>query len=206
MNEIFEVVLDAFLDTLKVFAVVLVVYFILSFFEAKLANKLEKNKKLSPLIGASVGLIPQCGFSVISADLYKKKYISLGTLIAVFVACSDEALPIMLSNIESIKMVLPLLATKFVIALASGYLIDLILLHRQIIIEKHNHENEFMHKGCCHHEIEHEDGSFVKQHIVHPLLHSLKISAYVLAINLLFGFIIYFIGENTIKDFLNNSI
>ena len=206
MKEIFEVILDAFLDTLKVLAIVFIVYFVLSFVEKKLASKFAKRSKVSPLIGASVGLIPECGFSVVAADMYKKSYISLGTIIAVFIACSDEALPIMLTSFDSIIMVLPLLAVKFVVAIAVGYLVDLILNKRQIIKEKHNHEG-FIHTGCCHHEIEQDDAEpFYKKHLLHPLFHSLKIALYIFIINLLFGFIIYFIGENSIKDFLDNNV
>ena len=30
--------------------------------------------KYSPLIASSLGLVPQCGFSVVATDLYAKKY------------------------------------------------------------------------------------------------------------------------------------
>ena len=103
-----------FVDTLKVFVVVLLLYFILSFFENKLAKKFEKSSKYSPLIGASLGMIPQCGFSIVASDLYKKKYISTGTLLAVFIACSDEALIILLAYPNKILSIIPLFIIKFI--------------------------------------------------------------------------------------------
>lgn len=197
----------ALIDTAKVFIVVLLIYFGLSFIEGKIAKKFQKSSKYSPIIGAAIGLIPQCGFSIVASDLYKKKHISVGTLLAVFIACSDEALPILLSSSDKILSVIPLFAAKFVLAISFGYLIDLVLKRRTIIIKKHNHENTFIHKGCCHHEIEeHEEESFVKKHLVHPLLHTLKICAYVLVVNIIFELLIYYVGETNIKEFLNNNI
>ena len=197
----------ALIDTAKVFIVVLLIYFGLSFIEGKIAKKFQKSSKYSPIIGAAIGLIPQCGFSIVASDLYKKKHISVGTLLAVFIACSDEALPILLSSSDKILSVIPLFAAKFVLAISFGYLIDLILKRRTIIIKKHNHENTFIHKGCCHHEIEeHEEESFVKKHLVHPLLHTLKICAYVLVVNIIFELLIYYVGEANIKEFLNNNV
>ena len=38
------------------------------------------------------------GISVFAADLYQKKHITIGTILAVFYACSDEALPLLLSS------------------------------------------------------------------------------------------------------------
>lgn len=197
-----------FVDTLKVFVVVLLLYFILSFFENKLAKKFEKSSKYSPLIGASLGMIPQCGFSIVASDLYKKKYISTGTLLAVFIACSDEALIILLAYPNKILSILPLFILKFTLAIGFGYLIDLLIKKREIILAKkdHNHSHSLIHKGCCHHEINEEKESFVKAHIVHPLIHSLKIGLYILIINFIFALLIEFIGENNIESFLDSNV
>ena len=42
--------------------------------------------------------------------------------------------------------------------------------------------------------------------MVNPLLHSLKISAYILLVNLVFGYLIYFVGEDAISAFLEKSV
>ena len=120
-----DVFIDALLDSLKVLAVAFVIYFLLSFIETNVSKVLEKNKKVSPLIGSALGLIPQCGMSVVSSDLYLKHHITMGTLVAVFIACSDEALPIMLSNPNKIIMVLPLILIKFVLGFVTGFIVDL---------------------------------------------------------------------------------
>lgn len=92
-----DALLDALLDSLKVFAFVFCIYFILSYLE-KFINKRVKNKKSSPAIGALFGLIPQCGVTVTFSDLYLAKKISIGTLIAAFLACSDEAVFILIGS------------------------------------------------------------------------------------------------------------
>ena len=196
------------IDTLKVFVVVLLLYFVLSFFENKLARKFEKSDKYSPIIGASLGMIPQCGFSIVASDLYKKKHISTGTLLAVFIACSDEALIILLAHPNKILSIIPLFVLKFILALAFGYLIDFLIKNKEIILKRihHNHGHLLVHKGCCHHEIDEESESFVKAHIIHPLIHSLKIGAYILIINFIFALLIEFIGEDNIKTFLTTNI
>lgn len=195
-----DVILDALLDSLKVLGLSLILYIILSFFEDKISALLKKHRKISPILGASVGLIPQCGFSVVAADLYLKEHITMGTLFAVFFACSDEALPILLSRAESLPYVFPLLGLKFIFGFIIGYLIDVC---RQSRLSQN--EATDIHIGCCGHDSNFLSGSAVRRHLLHPLLHSLKIFLYVLVVNLVFGLIVYGIGEDNILRFLSQS-
>lgn len=206
-----EVFLDALKDSAIIFGFVFVLYIVLSFFEGKLARVMEHSHKWSPIAGVSFGLIPQCGFSVVAADLFNKKHITIGTVIGVFIATSDEALPIFLGNVEDpskIIMILPLLGIKFCVGLGVAYLVDFIF--RDRIHETHDHEDdchceETHHIGCCGHDIEGEEDhehSHLHQNLIHPLLHSLKILAYVFVINFLFGTLLYFVGEDKVVGFL----
>lgn len=201
-----DVLLDALIDSVKVFIVVFAVYIILSFFEVKIANKLSKKSKLSPFFGALFGLVPQCGISVVASDLYLKRHITMGTLIAVFLACSDEALPIMLaSGNQKALMVIPLILVKFVVGFCAGFIIDMFVSRDKECVEKHLEECEHVeeiHTGCCHHHIDNEKQSKWDEHFWHPLVHSLKLCAYVLVINIIFGLIIYFVKEENIISFL----
>lgn len=194
-----EIIIDALLDSMKVLLAVVLLNILLSFFEEKLSKLMNKNNKFSPFIASLVGLIPQCGVVVVGSDMYNKGRITRGTIVALFIACSDEALPILLSQKESAKYLLPLLIMKFFIAFIVGYFVDFIFNY-----SKHNQDDDSLHHvGCCHHEIEEE--SRLKKHLIHPLLHSLKIFLYVLGINILFGFIIYFIGEDSLVQLLGNT-
>lgn len=196
-----EVFLDSLKDSAIVLGIVFAMYVLLAWLEPKFSHKMEHAGKLAPLIGGAIGLIPQCGFSVVSADLYKKRHITLGTLIAVLVATSDEALPVFFHSKESALMALPLLGIKLVVGVACGYLIDLVYRHSEAEVQHHEEHcecEEEEHVGCCHHHVEGEHGkdAKVKQYLVHPLLHSLKIFAYVLVINFAFSTLMHFFGED----------
>lgn len=191
-------------DSLISFAVIFVVYVLIGLVENKISNKLQKSKKFSPIFGSLFGLIPQCGFSVVATDLFVKRHVTIGTLLAIYIATSDEALPLLLSSPEKILSVLPLIAVKFILAFVVGYIVDAI--YTKSRKQVHHHENECEHKeevhsGCCHHHIEGEKKT-IKEYLLHPLLHSLKIFAYILVINLVFSITIHLVGEDVITNAL----
>ncbi|MBR0439296.1 MAG: arsenic efflux protein [Bacilli bacterium] len=194
-----ELVLDIFLDALKdsalVFAFVFLIHLLLSFVENKLSNYLIRHQKLAPMFGSLFGIIPQCGTSVMGADLYIKKYISIGTLVAIFLSCSDEAfIAILTSGIPSkMIMVLPLIGVKFVLGFVVGLLIDLI--HREELVKE-----EVIEEETCHTHHTHNSG--VHKHLIHPLIHALEIFAYVFVINMVLGLIIGAVGEDNFASFI----
>lgn len=192
-----EIIIDSLKDSLLIFAFVFVVHLLLSFFENNLSNFLVKRKKTGSFFGALFGLVPQCGTSVIGADLYIKKYISLGVLTAIFLSCSDEAFIVILtSGSPKTIMILPLIAIKFGVGFISGIIID--LLYRKQDVK--NPEKELEHHTCHVHDSE---NTYLHQHLIHPLLHSLEIFVYVLVINLAIGFIIGFVGKDNFVAFLD---
>lgn len=193
-----DIILDALIDSALVFAFVFLIHIILSFVENKLANFLIKRKKTGALFGSIFGLIPQCGTSVLGADLYIKKYISIGTLVAIFLSCSDEAFIAILTSGKPDKMlmVLPLLGLKFLIGFGAGLVVDLIFKNQEIVEVEHIEHEE----TCDHHHVK-EENKWHK-HLLHPFLHSLEIFAYVLVINLTLGFIIALVGEENFANFL----
>lgn len=89
------------------------------------AKALAKVGKAGPVVGAVAGCVPQCGFSVMAANLYAGGIISVGTLLSVFIATSDEAVLIIMSNPERIREVGVLLVAKVIIAVTAGYIIDI---------------------------------------------------------------------------------
>ena len=193
------------IDSLIVFAVVFAIYVLLSFVEVKIAKVISKDSKLSPLFGSLFGLIPQCGVSVVASDLYLKKHITMGTIVAIFLSCSDEAIPLLLGSAsEKALAVIPLMIIKFVVGFITGFVIDMIVRDKNEVHEhlEHCHHEEEVHIGCCHHHIDDEKEDHLHKNFIHPLVHSLKILAYVFVINLIFGYTIGFIGEENIQNFL----
>ncbi len=213
MSEILHIVLHSLEESLKVFVVALILYFIISFIEERIAKGLGKKNRFSPLIASALGLVPQCGFSVVASDLYVKRHITMGTLIALFLACSDEALPILLSQAtkENVLSIILIVALKFVIGFVTGFVVDLLLTKYKHEVHEHLEHchksfEEEVHIGCCSHPIEGGDEhSKVYKHILHPLIHSLKIFAYVLGITLLFNTLIHYLGEENINEFLQTN-
>ncbi|MBQ8431026.1 MAG: arsenic efflux protein [Clostridia bacterium] len=130
MHKFLHVVEHGFIDSIKMLPIIILVYFLIEFLEYKQAMNVKNgsllNKKHSPIFGALFGVMPQCGFSVVATDLYSKKKLNIGALIAVYISTSDEALPIMLSNFKSIKMLLPLVLIKIVVGVIVGYATQLI--------------------------------------------------------------------------------
>lgn len=199
-----EIFLDVFLDALKdsalVLAFVFLFHLILSFIEDKMSKLLVKNRFTGPLLGSTFGLIPQCGTSVLAADLYIKKLLTLGTVIATFLSCSDEALIVLLTHPnERTWMVLPLIGVKFIVGVAIGYFIDLI--YREQKVEEAKEEE--IHDVTC--DGHHHKDTHLHKHLWHPLIHSLEIFAFVLVINIILGVIIASVGEENFASFIESN-
>ncbi len=192
----FDILLDSLKDSVLIFAFVFLFHVILSFIETPVSNFLIKRKKTSPIFGALFGLIPQCGTSVVAADLYIKKLITFGTLIAVFLSCSDEALLVLLSawNEKSLA-IFPLIGLKLAAGIIFGFLIDLII-RKQTINEVDHIEEE---KECHTH---HHENTPAHAHLIHPLIHAIKIFIYVFVINLALGLLIGWVGEENFTNFM----
>lgn len=201
-----EILLDALKDTLIIYPFLLIAYILIEVITFFCKSKMQKclQSKGAPVFVSFFGMIPQCGFSVLSAELYNKRMITIGTLFAVFLATSDEALPILFSNSDGLKVVLPVLLIKLVVAILFGLIIDLIFRKRnqkmmaqdeQIVIKDYS-------CGCDHH---HEEESVFERIFLHPFLHSLKIFAFIFVINLIFGIIVALVTEQKLIEFLQSS-
>lgn len=194
-----EILLDALKDSALVLAFVFLFHLALSIFEDKMAKLLTRKRFVGPIFGSIFGIIPQCGTSVLAADLYIKKYITLGTIVAVFLSCSDEALILLLTHpSEKTIMVLPLIGIKIVIGFSIGLLIDLVYRKQEIV----EHEEQFEDVTCEEH---HHGHVKIHKYLLHPLIHSLEIFAYVLVINIALGLIIGSVGEENFSNFVASN-
>ena len=95
-----------------------------NYFSKKIISFLKFSQKIGPIVGALFAIIPQCGFSVIASSLYSRRIITRGCLIAVYLATSDETIPILLAKPEKAYLIIPIVAVKLVVGLVAGYLID----------------------------------------------------------------------------------
>lgn len=124
-----DAIVDTTFDCLKMLPFLFVAFILIEALEHYssdfTAKALAKVGRAGPVVGAVAGCVPQCGFSVMAANLYAGGIISVGTLLSVFIATSDEAILIIMSNPERIREVGILLAAKVIIAVTAGYIIDI---------------------------------------------------------------------------------
>ena len=192
-----DIVLHALWDTLKVFPFLFLIYVLIEILEHH--THLTRNQKilqgnLAPLIGSATGLIPQCGFSVMAAKLYDRGFIRTGTVLAVFIATSDEALILLISDMTAAHAVMPLVFIKLVFSVGVGYLATFLLPKEKL--EAVDSQHDVPAHFCCN---EHDSGmlgerSDFKEFFLTPLFHSLKIWLYLLLVNLVFESIIQLVG------------
>ncbi|MGN1235770.1 MAG: putative manganese transporter [Christensenellaceae bacterium] len=198
MSEILEVLLDALLDALKLFPFMLLIYILIELMEhATSAVPRRLKGSTAPLLGAATGLIPQCGFSVMAAKLYDRGLIRTGTLLAVFLSTSDEAFIILLSSGTGALSLIWLILVKFVVSVLVGYLVNFILSKREKIgegaeeLEEHSHSCGRRHANTPWHD-----------YFFSPLAHASLITLYIFLVNVAFGLLYYFVGEENVMSFL----
>ena len=191
-----EILLDSLKDSVLIFAFVFLFHVILSFIETPVSNFLVRRKKLSPIFGSLFGLIPQCGTSVVAAELYVKRYITLGTIIAVFLSCSDEALLALITSWNERSLaIFPLIGFKLATGIIIGMLVDLVIRHQHVDEVDHIEEEAECHKH-------HHQNTPAHAHLIHPLIHAIKVFIYIFIINVALGVIIELVGPEKFADFM----
>mgnify|MGYP002658048266 FL=1 len=200
---------DAIIDSFHVlpllFIVFLIIEFVEFFYSEKINSFMKKSEKSAPLIGSLSAIIPQCGFSVIASTLYIRRFITKGTLIGIYLATSDEAIPILLANPTHTNLVVPIIGLKLVIGIVAGYLIDFILKDNKYIpiVEETDEDNLHDGEGCCHHSVSRRRK---RELIYHPLKHTFNIFVFILIITVLLNFVLAVYAEHSMLHLLLGKI
>lgn len=159
-----DIIIDTIMDALKILPFLFIAFLIIELFEHKFSNKtrdfISKSDKFGPLFGSILGVVPQCGFSVMGTNLFITRIISLGTLISIYLSTSDEMLPVMLSSNVQLKEIVFILGIKISFAFVWGMLIDFIFSK----VDKKVKNYEICDHDHCHCE----DGVF-KSTVYHTL-------------------------------------
>ena len=189
-----EVIQDTLLDTIKLLPFLFVAFLIIEFIEHKLSNKQEniisKSGKLGPIVGALLGAVPQCGFSVLATNLYVTRIISLGSLISIYLSTSDELIPLMISHNAPLMKILSIVSIKVVIGIISGFLIDLFI--------RKTTKSDFV---LCEDEDCDCDHSIIKS----SLIHTLKIAFFILIITFLINILFHYADLSFLESALKNN-
>jgi hypothetical protein len=209
-----DLILDALLDSAGMAPFLFIIYILLALLEHRLGSvathHLHRSRIAGPLLGALSGCVPQCGFSVVASALYSRRLITVGTLLAVYLATSDEAIPVILAQPDRAGIVVKLLVTKVGIGLLFGYGTDLILgsyrrkegtdgslpddVSQLDCCERINVT------GCCNHDVV---GSREKwRWLRHALIHTARILAFIFVITLGINCLVWFVGEDNLGNVL----
>ena len=196
-----DVLADAVIDTVKLIPFLFLTYLLMEWLEEKTGEKavsmIRRNGRWGPVIGAALGVVPQCGFSAAAASLYSGGLITVGTLLAIFLSTSDEMLPIMISEAVSPLIIGKILLTKIVLGLLFGIGIDTLNKYRhRWKKDKEKHIHDLCEQDHCHCE---EGNVFLS-----ALRHTIQIVIFILIFTFVIGLLIELVGEDAIGTFLTS--
>lgn len=194
-----DILLDTVIDSVKLIPFLFLTYLVMEALEHSTGKKVQgviRNAgKVGPLWGGLLGIVPQCGFSAAAASLYAGRVITVGTLVAIFLSTSDEMLPILVSESVSFGTIGRILATKVVIAIISGFVVEFIY----VTLLKKKEKDMDIHVVCEEEHCSCEDGILKS-----AVKHTLTIFFYIFLISLLLNIVIGMVGEDNLSMLFSN--
>lgn len=192
-----EIFLHTLLDVLSSIPFIFIAFLIIEFIEHKAKDKtrnlIANSGKYSPIVASALGIVPQCGFSVVCANLYSGRIITMGTLVAVLISTTDEGLILLLSRPGNELAALKLILINFVSGVVFGYLIDF-LTRKKKTNTKEKHQ-EYVNNACTHCHCE-------KGIIKASLFHTFKLFVFLYVITFIIHLFIHLLGKEALSNFL----
>lgn len=191
-----EIFLDSLIDSAKMLPWLFLTYLIIEIVERRVGFE-RRGKflrgRFAPVFGGLAGAFPSCGVSVMAAKLYDGGLITVGTLLSVFIATSDEAFSVLIASDKRIWL-LPLMGIKIALAIVVGLIADLIVRKKPSSGDAEDFKHEEVCAHCHDHVSEDEKGrlAFCKRYIFVPLLHAAQTFLFVFGVAFVFGI---FFGE-----------
>lgn len=214
-------------DTLYLIPFLFVTYLAMEWLEHKAGDKAEEAVRRAgaagPVVGAVVGIVPQCGFSAAAATLWAGRVITLGTLFAVFLSTSDEMLLIFLAEQVDPMTIVKIMGVKLMIGMIMGFVVD-----AAVRLARRDREKLRIHELCerdhCHcngecdaceqnpelaydyqhdeeHEHHHEHSSILRS----ALKHTAQVTVFIFLITLVLDGVLEVVGEDAIGAFLGSN-
>ena len=187
-------------DSFKILPFLFLTYFVMEFLEEQTGEKtnlwFQRAGKWGPVLGGSLGIIPQCGISAVASNLYAGRIISVGTLMAVFLSASDEMVPVMIANGSHLFVIAKIVIIKMIIAIIVGFIIDYTV---KVMSFNQKVENK-IHDFCEHEHCHCEDGIMKS-----AIRHTTKVFFFVFLITFVFNTGIEIIGEEALMNFILNK-
>jgi len=192
---IIEILLGSLADTYLMIPVLFVLYFILEYFshtkQLDLISKLKISGPLGPLAGTLLGIIPQCGMSVFVTTMFLSRRVTLGTLVATYLATSDEALPVLIAHRGEEMMILYIIGLKLLIGVVSGYAVDMLFSNKRY----EGAPPEVKSSHAVEIKVELEKTKY-KEITHHTLKRTLRIYFWVLIVTLAISFVLFYTNSN----------
>ena len=204
MELFLDVLGESLVDTAKMLPFLFLAYLFIEYVENRHGERIEAilagGGRWSAVPGAVLGCVPQCGFSAIASNFYASRVITLGTLMAVYLATSDEAIPLLVSMPAYWDKLAVLMVIKVLYAIAVGFVLDFVLrgvLPKGLRGGYTGHADEV----DCHEE--HSDAEGNEKPIWQAALrHTLEIFVFIFAFSLVFGMIVEGVGEDVFAEML----
>lgn len=199
LEQLYDALLDAILDTLKILPFLFLTYLVMEWLEHKTGSRtqaaIRRAGKMGPLFGGVLGIFPQCGFSAAASNLYAGGLITAGTLVAVFLSTSDEMLPIFLSEAVPVGTIAAILIAKMLLGAVSGFILD--FLYHRLLRREIRYKN--IHTMCESEHCRCEEGIFTS-----AIRHTLQITLFIFLITAALNLLIGGIGEDRLSGLVLN--
>ena len=222
MELFLDVLGESLVDTAKMLPFLFLAYLLIEYIETRHGERIEAllagGGRWGAIPGAVLGCVPQCGFSAIASNFYSSRVITLGTLMAVYLATSDEAIPLLVSMPAYWDKLAVLMVIKVVYAIVVGFVLDFVLrgvlpkslrgvlpkslrgvLPKSLRGGYTGHADEV----DCHEEHNDEEGKPAPIWKA-ALRHTLEIFVFIFAFSLVFGLIVEGVGEDVFADLLGS--
>ena len=196
-----DIILDTIWDFVKLLPFLFITYLVMEWIEHnthdEAQNLIKKSGKLGPVIGAILGVVPQCGFSAAGSTFYAGRVISMGTLIAVFMSTSDEMLPVMISSAAPVSEIFKVLAVKIVCAIIGGFIVDYLIFPTRKIDINVDIDELCTDESCGCKESSHN--------ILMPAIrHTLKTGLFIFVVSFVLNITIGYAGEDVLGKVFTN--
>ena len=216
-------------DTLYLIPFLWVTYLAMEWLEHKTGertqNAIRHAGAAGPIVGAFLGVVPQCGFSAAAATLYAGRVITLGTLFAVFLSTSDEMLPIFLAEAVPANTILSIMGAKVVIGMVMGFVVDAVLR-----LARRDKDRLRIHELCeqdqcgCNHDCRtceaaperayehHDDVEHTHSHghgwkgiLLSATKHTVQVTLFIFVITIVLNIVLETVGEEALARLLGDN-
>lgn len=196
MEILLHSVIHALEDSVRMLPFLYLAYLLIEWLERhhgqRIENALAGGGRWGFAPGALLGCVPQCGFSAVASNLYASRVITPGTLLAVFIATSDEAIPLLAAEPGQWASLLVLMVLKVLFAMVAGFVLD-VPLRRFLPKSLYGGYSGSAEEIDCHEEHEPHSGIWLA-----ALRHTLEIFAFILIFSFAIGLVFELVGEDTV--------